>query len=655
MADEEGKRRNVPLIRSIDPTTIEMLGVAADMGIDTAFSRADKMTPCSIGAEGLCCKFCSMGPCRFAGKDGAEKRGVCGATRETIVARNFVRQVAAGTAAHSDHGRDIAMMLEDIADGNVKGVAIADEVKLVRVAGLMDIAVEGKDMMQVAKEVAQKALAQYGQQRGELVYISRAPKKRQELWRSLGLVPRGIDREVVDSLHRTAPGTDQDYKDLLDSAIRCGLASGWGGSMLATDLSDIIYGTPKALRSSANLGVLKGDQVNILLHGHEPLVSSSVVQAAREPEMVEYAKSKGAKGINLAGICCTSNEALMRQGVPPAGNTLQQELALLTGAVEAMVVDVQCVFQSLSEVASHFHTLLVTTSPKAHIEGPRIMHIEVDEHDPLAGARDIVRKAIDNYANRGATHIPSQSAELIAGFSHEYIRYMLGGKMRASLRPLNDAIISGRIRGAAAVVGCNNPRVTQDAGIIAVIRELIANDVLVVVTGCAAIAGGKHGMLAPETMEFAGPGLKEIGETVGIPPVLHLGSCVDNSRILTILSEVVEEGGLGEDISDLPAVGICPEWFSEKALEIASYCVGSGAYVIFGGVGSPVSGSPIITDFMIDGWEKELGGKLEFIPEAKDIVKAALDHIDAKRAALKIDTAQERVLFDMEMRRELSV
>ncbi|MBE0476326.1 MAG: anaerobic carbon-monoxide dehydrogenase catalytic subunit [Coriobacteriia bacterium] len=640
--------------RSIDPATLEMLEVAEREGISTMFSRTEQMKPCPTGAEGACCQYCGMGPCRFGGKDKEAKRGVCGATLATVAARNFARKVAAGASAHSDHGRDVAIALSAAAEGGLEGVAVADEVKLYRVAGYLGVESDGKDVAALAREVAERALAEFGKQTGELAYLARAPKKRQEIWRKLGIAPRGVDREVVELMHRTGPGTDQDYENILTAAMRTALSSGWGGSMLATDLQDVLFGTPTALRSSANLGVLKDDHVNIIIHGHEPLLSTMVVQAAREPGMIELARGAGAAGINLAGICCTSNEVLMRQGVPPAGNTLQQELAILTGAVEVMVVDVQCVFQGLGEVAGHFHTKLISTSPKAKLGGGAI-HVELDEERPLEVAREIVRTAIANYANRGEVRIPAHSSELVAGFSHEYIRYMLGGKLRASFRPLNDNVANGRIRGLAAVVGCNNPRVPHDAGIVGVVRELIANDVLVVATGCAAIAGGKHGLLAPETMEAAGPGLREVCDTVGIPPVLHLGSCVDNSRILTILSEVVEEGGLGEDISDLPAVGICPEWYSEKALEIATYCVASGAYVIFGGVGSPVGGSDEVVRHMLDGWEGQVGGKLAFISEPADIVTSALDHIDAKRAALGIDVPAERVLYDMQMRRELDV
>src|SRR5665811_1063023 len=485
------KKKEEVRSRSIDPAANELLEYADAEGISTMFSRAEEIKACNIGAEGACCKVCFMGPCRFTGKDKEEKTGVCGATLATVAARNYIRSAAGGASAHADHGRGIAMALLAVARGETQDYQIKDPQKLRVVAGYFDIGTEGKEDRQLAEEVALAALHDFGRQDGYQTYVKRAPKKRQELWEKLGVTPRGFDREVVEAMHRTHAGTDQDADHIMDQAVRMCMADGWGGSMLGTDLSDILFGTPKPLTSEANLGVLKDDEVNIIIHGHEPVLSELIVDASQDPEMLEYAESKGAKGITLAGICCTANEIWMRRGVPPAGNSLHQELALLTGAVELMVADIQCVFQGLVEVAKNYHTHVVTTSPKAKIEG------------------------------------------------------------------------------AAAIVGCNNARATQDEGILNLTKKFIENDVLVLVTGCAAHAAGKHGYLTPEMFENAGPGLSEVCETIGIPPVLHLGSCVDNSRVLTVLSEIVETGGLGEDIDEVPAVGISPEYYCEKALDIA--------------------------------------------------------------------------------------
>jgi anaerobic carbon-monoxide dehydrogenase catalytic subunit len=619
--------------KSIDPAALEMLAHAEGCGLDTAFTRADTMKPCPIGESGACCRICSMGPCRLVGKDAEQKTGICGADMATIASRHFARQVAGGAAAHSDHGRDMAMTLRAVALGEAAGYKVKDEQKLHAVAGYLGIPTQDREVNEIALDVADTALAQFGQQHGEIVYTHRATPKRQAKWRELGITPRAIDREVVEVLHRTHEGVDLDAENILKSALRCSLADGWGGAMLSTDISDILFGTPSPLSSEVNLGVLKSDQVNVIVHGHEPTLSAMLVEAARDPELLAEAKAAGAEGINLAGICCTSNEILMRYGIPAAGNFLHQELAVLTGAVEVMVVDVQCIMQALGPLAQRFHTKLVTTSPKAKIPGAT--HVEFDEHRAPETAREIVRMAIANYANRGPIHIPDYHEPLVAGFSHEYLNYMQGGFHRGSFRPLNDAVIAGRIRGLAGVVGCNNVRVTQDQGIVEMIKRFIADDVMVVVTGCAANAGAKAGYLSPEILDHAGPGLREVMEAIGIPPVLHLGSCVDNSRILTVLTQVATEGGLGEDIDDLPAVGLCPEWMCEKAIAIGTYFAASGAHVIFG-VSSPVEASTEATRLMTTGWEEMVGGDLEFIPDWDAMYARSLELIDAKRAALKL-------------------
>jgi len=616
---------------SIDPTVVEMLEVARERGIETAFDRAEALKPCPIGSTGACCHNCDMGPCRLVGK---HDRGICGATRETVAARNLARMIAAGAAAHSDHGRDMALTLLAAAEGEAPDYEIRDEAKLREVAEFLDVPTKGRETMEVAKDVAEAALAQVSNQKGEILFLKRAPAKRQEVWRKAGVAPRGIDREIVEIMHRTHVGNDQWYDSILMAGLRTALSDGWGGSMLATDITDILFGSPVPVTANANMGMLSEDEVNIVVHGHEPTLSELILVAVNDPEMIEYAKSKGAKGINLTGICCTANETLMRQGVPTIGNFLSQELAMVTGAIELMIVDIQCIMQALAPVADQFHTKLVTTSPHAYIE--RAEHVDFEESHALETAKELVKMGIDNFPNRGKTHIPKEINRLVAGFSHEYINYALGGFYRGSFRPLNDAVIRGRLRGVAGVVGCNNARTRHDYSHEHIMRRLIENDVLVVMTGCGAIAAAKYGLMSPEAAKYAGPGLREICETVGIPPVLHMGSCVDNARILTTLSQMATEGGLGEDIADLPAVGFAPEWMSEKAVSIASYFVGSGLYTIMGSK-SPVANSPIVDRFISESWEERIGGKLEFIADAEEAAQKALEHIDQKRADLGLE------------------
>ncbi len=631
------RKRKTPEQYSIDPAAQQMLARADEMGIGTAFTRANDMLACPIGADGMCCKICGMGPCRLT-KDG--QTGVCGATLDTIQARNFIRAIASGAAAHSDHGRDMAFTLKAVANDEAEGYVIRDVAKLRTVANKMGIAIEGRAPKEIANDLADLYIAQFGQQKGKVALTIRATEKRQKLWEEKGVMPRGIDREVVEALHRTHIGDDQDPEHILQHAVRVAIGDGWGGSLIATDISDILFGTPAPILGQANLGVLQEDMVNVVVHGHEPTLSEMIVAASQDPEIIEYAQAAGAKGVNLSGICCTANEILMRQGIPAAGNFLQQELAIITGAVEAMVVDVQCIMQALVGLADNFHTQIITTSHKVKIKGAT--HIQFDEHHAMSIAKDILKHAIDNFKNRGEVQIPDVREDLVPGFSHEYINYMLGGSYRASFRPLNDAVMSGRIRGIAAIVGCNNPRSQHDYLHTYVAEELLKQDVLIVETGCGAIASAKLGHLLGEAgLDKVGNGLREICETIGIPPVLHMGSCVDNSRILTVLTQIAQEGGLGDDVEQIPAVGLAPEWMSEKALSIGTYCVATGAYVIFGG-SSPISGNERVKDsdavskFISQGWEELYGGKMEFIDDPDEMIRRTLEHIDKKRAALKL-------------------
>ena len=652
-ANEEKKR-------AIDNASLELIAKACEDCVELSWDRYEKQQPqCKFGSLGLCCRHCSMGPCRISPTEKGAQVGVCGATADTIAARHFGRMAAAGAAAHSDHGRGVAETFLSAAKGKFKDYGIKDERKLLKLAKDFDVEIGDRSINEIAIEVGEKALAIFGNQEGEVPLLKLAPLKRQEVWRKQGVAPRGVDREIVEMMHRTHIGVDMEYHNIIKQASRLSIGDGWGGSMIATELQDVMFGTPMPLVSEVNLGILEENNVNIIVHGHEPLLSEMIVAAAQNPEMLAEAEKVGAKGISLGGICCTANEILMRHGIPIAGDFLQQELAITTGVLDAMVVDVQCIMQSLPVVAQCYHTKIFSTNTRGHIEGAT--HIEFHEDHAMETAKKLVKESIANFANRGKGKngcqvkplVPKDKIDMIAGFSHETINYLLGGMFRASYRPLNDNIINGRIRGIAGVVGCNNARLTLDEYHVKMVMELIKHDVIVLQTGCSAIACAKAGLMMPEAAaKYAGKGLAEVCETVGIPPVLHMGSCVDNSRILMAAAAVVKEGGLGDDISDLPVAGAAPEWMSEKAISIGHYFVASGVYTVFGG-SFPTLGAKKLTEYLFDGIEKELGGKWAF---ETDPIKAAhmmIDHIDSKRKALGIDKAKERVLLDMADRREL--
>jgi carbon-monoxide dehydrogenase catalytic subunit len=610
--------------------SVQLLNRAHDEGIETVWDRYKNQLPqCNYGLLGICCRNCSMGPCRIDPFGNGPVSGVCGATADVIVARNLLTHIATGSAAHSDHGRDIALLLLEIANKKNVSYQLTDINKLMRLAIEAGIPVEELSTEKVAGMLGTKLLKDFGRQyfNGGFPFYRRAPKKRFEVWKRLDLLPRGIDREIVESMHRTHMGVDNDSTSLLLQGVRTALADGWAGSMIATELSDVIFGTPMPVKSKVNLGVLREDMVNIIVHGHELIISEMIVQASNDKNLLNKAESVGAKGINVCGMCCTGNEILSRHGIPVVGNFLQQELAVITGAVEAMVVDVQCIFPSLVPLSKCYHTQFITTSPKARFTGA--LHLEAKDSNEWEIALKIVEMAIDNFKRRKRelVFIPEHSMDAVAGFSTESILSSLGG----SLTPLINAIEKGQIIGIAGVVGCNNPKFKHDHGHLTLVKELIKNNVLVISTGCNAIACAKAGLLRTEATEYAGEGLKNVCKQLGIPPVLHMGSCVDISRILTLVSALAKE--LQCDISDLPVAGGAPEWMSQKAVSIATYLLGSGIYTVLGII-PPVLGSSQVTGLLCDKIENVIGAKFSVEPDPINAAQLMIRHIERKRSSL---------------------
>ena len=628
--------------KSIQKDAHAMLMRAQDEGIVTVWERLAAQEPqCGYCAMGVSCRNCAMGPCRVDPFGEGPQKGVCGADADIIVARNLGRTIAAGASSHSDHGRDILETFHAMALGETTGYRITDEEKLKRLAAEWGIAVDGRPIQDIARDLAEAMMEDFGTRKSSLGFVKRVPEKRLAIWKQLGIVPRGVDRENVEMLHRTHMGVDNDYVNILLHGLRTGLSDGWGGSMIATELSDVMFGTPTPKMSSVNLGALKADHVNIALHGHNPMLSDVIVQAAEDPELVALAKSKGAAGINLVGLCCTGNELLMRRGVPMAGNHLMQELVIMTGALEAMVVDYQCIMPSLTDVAKCFHTQIISTFDKAKFPGA--IHISFDPHRGLEIGTAIVRRAVEAFANRNPARvrIPVDPVPMMAGFSVEAIVGALGG----SPKPLVDAIAAGQIRGAVGVVGCNNPKLPQDIGHVTLTRRLIENDILVVVTGCAAVANGKAGQMVPEAADKAGPGLSAVCKALGIPPVLHMGSCVDNTRILVLASALANY--LGVDISQLPLAGAAPEWYSEKAVAIGAYVVASGIYTVLG-VQPPIFGSRNVVNLLADGLDGVVGAKFAVEPDPEKAAVLIRKHIESKRKALGLPFIEPEAIHEPE-------
>ncbi len=616
---------------SICPDTLAMVRKAQSDGVETVWDRAAAQDPqCGFCSLGLSCRNCVMGPCRLDPFGEGPQRGICGADADIIVARNLARMIAAGAASHSDHGRDLVETLLAVAEGTASGYQLTDLAKLDRLAAEFGVAPE-LPPLEKARDLAYALMEEFGMRKGHLTMTQRAPAARRQKWDRLGIMPRGVDREIVEIMHRTHMGVDNDPANILLQGMRAALSDGFGGSLIATEVSDILFGTPQPVASQVNLGVLKADEVNIVLHGHSPLVSENIYQASLDDKLQARARQLGAQGINLAGLCCTGNEVLMRKGIPMAGNHLLQELVLVTGAVEAMVVDYQCIMPSVGHTASCYHSHVISTSPKAKF--PHATHIEFTPENAREMGLKVVEMAVENFARRNPdrVHIPVAPTAQVSGFSVESIVGALGG----TLEPLLNAIKAGSIRGAAAVVGCNNPKICQDYGHTALTKKLIEADVLVLDTGCTAVANAKAGFKQPQAAALAGPGLRAVCEALQIPPVLHMGSCVDNSRIMTAVAALA--GALGVDMDQLPVAAAAPEWYSEKAAAIATYAVASGVYTVLG-VTPPVLGSKFVTDLLLSGLHDLVGACFAVEPDPEKAAALMIGRIESQRAALGLDS-----------------
>ena len=624
-------------VDQMEEATASLLETGAKVGADSWQQRVKNQTPhCGFGEAGTCCRICSMGPCRITKK---APRGICGCDVHGIVGRNYLRFTAGGSATHSDHGRSIAHTLYLAKpDGAYQ---VKDPEKLKRIAKEWDIETENKDIYDLAHEVALTGLMEYGKPFGVQRFTKRAPEHTQELWDKAGITPRAIDREVSQSMHMTHMGCSSLPEALIRQSLRAGLSDGWGGSMMGTELSDVLFGTPKPVDTEANIGVMEKDMVNIVVHGHDPSLSEMVVFYAQDPEMIALAKSYGAKGINVCGVCCTANEVAMRHGIPMAGNFLQQENVVLTGACEAIVVDVQCIFPALGPLSKCFHTKFVTTSPIARM--PDSDYIEFHEETAAENAKAIVKMAVENYKNRNQdlVNIPQLKSKARVGYSVEAIKKCLDGVTNShvdelgTLKPLADVVKAGVLRGAVAMVGCNNPKVRPDTAHIELMKKLLKNDIIVVVSGCSAQAAAKAGLMDPEAKDYCGEGLKRVCELVGIPPVLHMGSCVDISRMMVLAADLAKDWGC--NISQIPLCGCAPEWMSEKAVSIGNYVVSTGIDT-FLGVDPYSKGSSEVTELLqgetgIKTWvEANYTVELD-IEKMGDMM---IERIEQKRAALGI-------------------
>lgn len=637
MSDEKEPRP-----RSTDPAIREMIAKAGKLQIRTVWDRYEAMLPqCGFGDTGLCCRHCLQGPCRIDPFGEGPSEGICGATADTMVARGLDRAIAAGTAAHSGHAKHLAHTLMKLVTGKTNAYSIKEAGKLKAVAVRLNIPVDGRTDNEIALDVARAALADFHEKETPVLWAATVVnEQRAKVLTDLDLVPRGIDHEVSEIMHRTLYGVDADPVNLLLGGLRCGVAD-LAGCYMATDLADILFGIPKPGLTEANLGTLKADAVNIALHGHNPVLSDLLV--TRSDAKNAAARAAGASGINIVGICCTGNEVLMRHGIPACTHSVSQEMAIVTGALDAMVVDYQCIMPSVASVAECSGTTLITTMDIGKIPGAK--HIPFTEESALEKADEIFDIAIANFVRRKnkPVDIPNVKTPVVAGFSVEAIVAALS-KLDAQqpLKPVVDNIVAGNIRGVCLFAGCNNVKVPQDNNFIKMARRLLEGNVLVLATGCGAGALMRHGFMDPaNTDALCGEGLKAVLHAIGeanglggpLPPVLHMGSCVDNSRAVALAVAVAQY--LGVDTDKLPVVASAAEAVSEKAVSIGAYAVAAGLPTHVG-VMIPVLGGPLVTEVLTEKVKGLTGGYFIVDLDPESAAEKLLAAIDERRAGLGI-------------------
>jgi len=632
--------------RSTDKGTLHALENAKRLGIKTVWDRYQAQLPqCGFGESGLCCRHCMQGPCRIDPFGEGAQTGVCGANADTMVARGLARAVAAGAASHGAHAKHLAHTLKKSAEGKAGDYPIRDEAKLKSVAERLGISTDGKAATEIAGELADVALAEFSEKESPLAWAATTlTEGRVAAASKFKVVPTGIDSVVSELMHRTTYGVDADPVNLLLGSIKGSLAD-YAGCHLATDLADILFGTPQPLLTRSNLGVIREDSVNIALHGHNPLLSDMIAQVADDPDLNEQARKAGASGgINVVGVCCTGNEVMMRHKIPLATSSVSQETAILTGALDAMVVDYQCIMPSLASVADCFHTNLVTTMPISRIQGAGDA-VDFSEENAREDARNIVMSAIEAYKKRDSSKvdIPDVTSEALVGFSTEAVVGALSLVDKEDpLKPLIDNIVAGNIYGVCLFAGCNTVKVQQDRNYIEMVKALLKKNVLVLATGCASGAFARHGLMTPAaTDEFAGEGLKAVLTAVGnaaglgapLPPVLHMGSCVDNTRASDVAVAVANK--LGVDMDKLPVVASAPEPVTEKAVAIGTWAVTLGLPVHLGVV-PPVIGSSVVTEVLTKTVRDLVGGYFIVEPDPAKAAEALLAAISERRQGLEL-------------------
>ncbi|MEW5867211.1 MAG: anaerobic carbon-monoxide dehydrogenase catalytic subunit, partial [Bacillota bacterium] len=546
-----------------------------EAGVSSVVERFEAQgVRCSFCEQGVTCQLCSMGPCRITKK---ADRGACGIDANAMVMRNMVHRANMGIAAYTFHARETAKTLKATAEGKTP-FSMRDRAKLDILAKALGVEPGGPGYEAATADAMLASLHQDSAEESVAV-AAFAPESRKKVWRDLGILPGGPASELVDATTRAMTNIDSDYVSLAKAALRLGVASCYGALVPLEIAQDALFGTPTPHEAYVDLGILDPDYVNILPNGHEPFIGMALVDAARAEDVQRRAREAGAKGLRIVGSIETGQEIMQRTPcddvfVGLTGNWLNQEFVLATGAVDVFAMDMNCSLPSLAPIAEKYGATLVAVSRLIGVPGVE-KRIVYDPDKVREQALEIIDLAIDNFKRRRANRVARElkRTKILTGFSNESVLAALGG----TLDPLLDVLKKGDIKGVVALVSCTSLKSGgQDTTTVAVARELVRRNFLVLSAGCGNAACQVAGLNSLEAQEMAGSTLKAVCKALGVPPVLSFGTCADTGRLALLVGAVA--GALGVDTAALPVAVTAPEYMEQKAVIDAFSAVALGLY-----------------------------------------------------------------------------
>lgn len=586
--------------------------------VETSHHRMDSQKiKCNFGQLGICCKLCANGPCRITPK---APKGVCGANADTIVARNFLRAVAAGSGCYIHVLENTARNLKSLGKtgGEIKGIHALG--RLSEKLGITESDPHKKAIL--VADLVLKDLYKPKFEKMEIVNeLGYTP--RLDNWQKLNIMPGGAKSEVFDGIVKTSTNLNSDPVDMLLTCLKLGISTGIYGLTLTNLLNDIILGEPAIRPAKVGFKVIDTDYINLMITGHQQSIISHLEEELTKPEVVKKAQAVGAKGFKLVGCTCVGQDLQLRGKYYTdvfsghAGNNFTSEALIATGGIDAIISEFNCTLPGIEPIADKFLVKMICLDDVSKKPNAEYVEYSFEDRDKISS--HIIDTALESYRERRPKikmNIPRNHGfdNVITGLSETSLREFLGG----SWKPLVDLIAAGKIKGVAGIVGCSNLTAKgHDVFTVELAKELIKRNIIVLSAGCSSGGLENVGLMSPKAAELAGDSLKEVCTSLGIPPVLNFGPCLAIGRLEIVAKELAEY--LNIDIPQLPLVLSAPQWLEEQALADGSFGLALGLPLHLA-ISPFIGGSKVVTKVLTEDMTNLTGGKLII---EDDVVKAA--------------------------------